>query len=290
MSCRRGTPRNDCSCCKSLAEKVRELYQRCANAIKSINGINPDGANNFDILPGAGIQVNPRANGIEIVATGAAPEDVVKSVNGTTPDADGDVQINTGLLTVNGEAPDADGEFSITAGSGIQINAGTNGIEIENTSQGAIYTGVSPIEVNADNEISLVGWTGEESSDWRKFIVNGKLDKNLILLTKAGYSSYERCYYIPKGFTNSEMGEIRVEGWDNDSSTQTAIQIPLRYLLSNTSATSDVSGNTTNITESNGVITHNDRVSQTSRVNRIGWTSTGGGGYNVLTVKLAWRD
>lgn len=205
MSCRRGVP-DRCSCLNSLAEKVRELWERCANAIKSINGINPDGANNFDILPGAGIQVNPRANGIEIVATGAAPEGLVESVNGISPDEDGDVQINTGLLTVNGEAPDADGEFSISAGSGIQINAGTNGIEIENTSQGAIYTGVSPIDVNADNEISLKDWTKVNDNDWSIYNDGTQTTKELYILISKELSviSSNKCYfhgliYIPKG-------------------------------------------------------------------------------------------
>lgn len=36
-----------------------------------------------------------------------------------------------GIRTVNQIQPDADGDFSISAGTGIQINAGTNGIEIE---------------------------------------------------------------------------------------------------------------------------------------------------------------
>lgn len=178
MSCRRGTPRNDCGCCKSLAEKVRELYQRCANAIKSINGINPDGANNFDILPGAGIQVNPRANGIEIVATGAAPEGMIE--------------------TINNEGPDADGNFSISAGTGIQINAGTNGIEIENTSQGAVYTGISPIEINADNEISLKDWIVYNDTNWSVFKdSDNKITENLILIIAV--ENHTKVYYLPKG-------------------------------------------------------------------------------------------
>ena len=178
MSCRRGTPRNDCGCCKSLAEKVRELYQRCANAIKSINGINPDGANNFDILPGAGIQVNPRANGIEIVATGAAPQGIIE--------------------TINSEGPDSDGNFAITAGSGIQINTGTNGLEIENTSQGAVYTGVSPIAVNADNEISLKEWVEDGGNAWDSYLdQDNNITEDIILITKATY--IEDDIYIPKG-------------------------------------------------------------------------------------------
>lgn len=204
MSCRRGVPKNDCSCCKSLAEKVRELWERAANAIKTINGVQADGVNNFDILPGAGIQVNPRANGIEIVATGASPEGLVQSVNGETPDEDGNVEIDTGLLTVNTIAPDADGEFSITAGSGIQINAGDNGIEIENTSQGAVYTGIAPIQISADNEISLKDFTLADNTQWRTNYVGSDLYTKYDILLQFRVPVYNNIYgdayaFIPKG-------------------------------------------------------------------------------------------
>ena len=178
MSCRRGVP-DRCSYLNSLAEKVRELWERCANAIKSINGINPDGANNFDILPGAGIQVNPRANGIEIVATGAAPEGMIE--------------------TINDIGPDENSNFSISAGSGIQINEGENGIEIENISEGAVYTGVSPIEVNADNEISLKDWEFYDSTDWSIFKdANGRTTEELLIIIRSEYRT-QGIAYIPKG-------------------------------------------------------------------------------------------
>lgn len=210
MSCRRGVPKNDCSCCKSLAEKVRELWERAANAIKTINGVQADGANNFDILPGAGIQVNPRANGIEIVATGAAPQDVVKSVNGETPDEDGNVAIDTGLLTVNTIAPDADGEFSISAGSGIQINAGDNGIEIENTSQGAIYTGEAPIIIDSDNKISLAGFTQVATDAWAQFATGWPFVIQKDLLLQIGDSGTCQTVFLPKGFkfTNNNINIV----------------------------------------------------------------------------------
>lgn len=180
MSCRRGVP-DRCSRLNSLAEKVRELWERCANAIKSINGINPDGANNFDILPGAGIQVNPRANGIEIVNTGALPP-TIDSVE-----------------TINQIAPDANHDFTITAGSGVQINAGTNGIEIENTSQGAIYTGVSPIDVNASNEISIKDFTLHNSNNWNIFEADHKTTTDLLFtITDSSWNHYDMVF-IPKG-------------------------------------------------------------------------------------------
>lgn len=260
MSCRRGTPRNDCGCCKSLAEKVRELYQRCANAIKSINGINPDGANNFDILPGAGIQVNPRANGIEIVATGAAPQDVVKSVNGTTPDADGDVQINTGLLTVNTIAPDADGEFSIAAGSGIQINAGTNGIEIENTSQGAIYTGVSPIQISASNEISFSGWKQHTvNNDWGSYLTGYATKEDILLVFT--YTQQRYAILIPRNsnvdytktntilpFNNGDLISINLGRIFNNNTTFTGSKISNNFALSNDDKILTWTNGSTNLT------------------------------------------
>ena len=199
MSCRRGVKDGDCGCCKSLAAKVRELYQRCANAIKSINGINPDGANNFDILAGAGIQVNPRANGIEIVATGAAPQDVVK--------------------TINTEGPDASGEFTISAGAGIQINAGTNGIEIENISTGTTYTATAPIQIDADNDISLAGWTAHSTSSWSDVVDNGVTTKDILI---TGYDPGSSgisgtCIYIPKGTTTSSYEAFMIYNWSSDS-------------------------------------------------------------------------
>lgn len=178
MSCRRGVKDGDCGCCKSLAAKVRELYQRCANAIKSINGINPDGANNFDILAGAGIQVNPRANGIEIVNTGALP-----------PATDS-------IETINQIAPDADHDFAITAGAGIQINAGTNGIEIENTSQGAIYTATAPIQIDADNDISLKDWT-IHGIDYTDLFDATKTLKDMLIIINTT-SNHRISFFIPK--------------------------------------------------------------------------------------------
>lgn len=221
MSCRRGTPRNDCGCCKSLAEKVRELYQRCANAIKSINGINPDGANNFDILPGAGIQVNPRANGIEIVATGAAPQGMIE--------------------TINNEGPDSDGNFAITAGSGIQINAGTNGFEIENISQGAVYTGVSPVVVNEDNEISLKDWVFYDSTDWSVFKdANGRTTEELLIILRAP-TRIQGIAYIPKGIM-ADIINIQLTGIDSDGPSSGIC--PLKLENSPTIAVSGISVST----------------------------------------------
>ena len=216
MSCRRGVKDGDCGCCKSLAAKVRELYQRCANAIKSINGINPDGANNFDILAGAGIQVNPRANGIEIVNTGALPP-AVDSVE-----------------TINQIAPDANHDFAITAGSGIQINAGTNGIEIENISQGAVYTGISPIQISASNEISLKGWTVYDSTDWSVFKdANRTITEDLILIVATQYHS--KTYYLPKGLVLVASNECQLDiPYTNEPGC--FITVNMDMVLSNNSA------------------------------------------------------
>lgn len=122
-----------------------------------------------------------------------------------------------GIRTVNQIQPDADGEFSITAGTGIQINAGTNGIEIENTSQGAVYTGVSPITINADNEISLDGWN---------FVKNNQFDTiidsdNVFLQDTVFIAGYARSRYdslfIPKG-TTIENSTNLIFNYDQNSS------------------------------------------------------------------------
>lgn len=104
-----------------------------------------------------------------------------------------------GIRTVNQIQPDADGDFSITAGTGIQINAGTNGIEIENISEGAVYTGVSPISVNADNEISLDDWVEVTGNQWAAFKdSNNAITEDLILITKTD-DGIQDDIYIPKG-------------------------------------------------------------------------------------------
>ena len=167
MSCRRGVPKNDCSCCKSLAEKVRELWERAANAIKTINGVQADGANNFDILPGAGIQVNPRANGIEIVATGAMPED-------------------DGIKTINYVQPDEDGDFILRGGTGVDIEEiedeeGINGLEISCTVEAPTYAAGDGIEIE-DDTISLKDWYVYTQQDWSVFVTDDKVNEDVILV------------------------------------------------------------------------------------------------------------
>lgn len=224
MSCRRGIPKNDCSCCRSLAEKVRELWERAANAIKTINGVQADGANNFDILPGAGIQVNPRANGIEIVATGAAPED-------------------DGIKTINYVQPDEDGDFILRGGTGVDIEEiedeeGINGLEISCTVEAPTYTGVSPIEINADNEITFKDWVKDETYQWAKYIEDGKTTTDIIL-EWGGTSSETTFTFIPKGTPSSLSVNIyssaysQIEIWD----------IPLSTLLRDRSSTDRISWN-----------------------------------------------
>lgn len=194
MSCRRGVPKNDCSCCKSLAEKVRELWERAANAIKTINGVQADGANNFDILPGAGIQVNPRANGIEIVNTGAIP-----------PEDDS-------IKTINYVQPDEDGDFILRGGTGVDIEEiedeeGINGLEISCTVEAPTYTGVSPIEISADNEISIKDWV-IHSTDYRDLITSGYTNTEILVVIKdtAGATV---TLYIPKN-TDIQSGELEL--------------------------------------------------------------------------------
>lgn len=151
-----------------------------------------------------------------------------------------------GIRTVNQIQPDADGEFSITAGTGIQINAGTNGIEIENTSQGAVYTGVSPIEVNADNEISLKDWVLYEDNDWSIFVSNYELTEDIAISWSVNLSNfYSQSGYtiIPKG-TSIFAATISKELYtvQNSSLTNTsrigAFVIDLTTLFTNQSTVS----------------------------------------------------
>ena len=107
----------------------------------------------------------------------------VQSVNGELPDQDGDVTVDTGVLTVNGVSPDADGEVTITAGSNITItpDADTNSIEIS-------------ASVPSD-------WNLYNSTDWTNlFDANGKSKYNMIIavyLYSAGITR-QGFIYVPK--------------------------------------------------------------------------------------------
>lgn len=144
MTCRKDVP-GSCSAYCRLKEKVEELWRRAANAIKTINNVQPDGENNLTIEAGDGIQIEDISNGIRITNTGALPpavDDVVKTINYVTPDDEGD--------------------FILRGGTGIDIEEidegeGINGLEISCNVQAPEYTAGDGISIE-DDVISLKGW------------------------------------------------------------------------------------------------------------------------------------
>ena len=168
--------------------QINELWQAVRNKLHSINGVPGDGNGDVKILAGQNVQiVNDQVhNEITISATGGSAEDVVKSVNGELPDQDGDVVIDTGVMTVNSVSPDSDGEITITAGSNITItpDADTNSIEIAASGGGP--------------------WTEDTTYHWAYLVDgNGKTTKEIIIWKQPGSNYSEEMVYIPKGITVS---------------------------------------------------------------------------------------
>ena len=120
----------------------------------------------------------------------------VQSVNGELPDQDGDVTVDTGVLTVNGVSPDADGEVTITAGSNITItpDADTNSIEI--SASGGSLSADAPLEIVNDT-IKLKGWTLYTNTDWSGFVSGGITTEDLYIVSNHDNAIGET--FVPKG-------------------------------------------------------------------------------------------
>ena len=152
------------------------------HCVKAINNVSPDPNGDFAIEAGQNVTITETEYGIEISSTGGSAEDVVKSVNGELPDQNGNVTVDTGVMTVNGVSPDADGEVTITAGSNITItpDAGTNSIEI--SAEGGSPEAVAPIYIDGDGKIAIKGWELVTFTDWSVFRnANGEATEDLLL-------------------------------------------------------------------------------------------------------------
>ena len=113
-----------CGCC-SLKEKLAVLWDRTIGSILKINNVTPDGDGKFEIKAGSNVTISEISNGIEISSAGSV-EDVVKTVNGVSPDADGDVTVDTGLMSIEVASegtvlPDANGKIEILVGANMDI-------------------------------------------------------------------------------------------------------------------------------------------------------------------------
>ena len=176
--------------------QIKQLWTIMRTKLKSINGVPGDGDGDVKILAGTGVTINNDQLHNEITISAAGSDDAVKSVNGTLPDSDGDVAIDTGVLTLNNIAPDSDGDFTISAGSNITITPGTNEIEI--SASGGTPTANEPIYIDGDGKISLRGFTLVSDKNWARYAVSliAQTDLYLVAYNASGLSGEVFC---PKG-------------------------------------------------------------------------------------------
>lgn len=78
---RKGIKNECCDKESYIIQLINSLRDKVTNCINKINGISPDGDNNFNILPGEGISINQENNGIVI---NALEDGDVSSLNGKT--------------------------------------------------------------------------------------------------------------------------------------------------------------------------------------------------------------
>jgi hypothetical protein len=70
----------------SLRDALDQLLVATGTAVKTIEGITPDGSGNFDMVPGTGISLTPQPNGLMVSATSSSgPIDVLKSEMAVAP-------------------------------------------------------------------------------------------------------------------------------------------------------------------------------------------------------------
>lgn len=147
-----------------------------SGTVRSINGISPASlptpgnvvlnASDVGALPST-IDPVETVNGISPDAQGNVNVGTVKSVNGSTPDAQGNVNLPTvaGVTSVNGIGPDAQGNVQIAVGAVNTVNniAPTNG----NVALTASDVGAMSSDVTSGNGVLSSGWTAG-STNWIK--------------------------------------------------------------------------------------------------------------------------
>ena len=182
--------------------QINELWQAVRNKLHSINGVPGDGNGDVKILAGQNVQiVNDQVHN-EITISAAAPADIVKSVNGDLPDQDGDVTVDTGVMTVNGDLPDATGDVTVDTGV-MTINSVTPDADGEITITAGSNITITPDAVNNSIEIAAAGggsteeWTLVTTANWSSYL-NGRVALRDMLLTIKGTYIYDDCL-VPKG-------------------------------------------------------------------------------------------
>lgn len=117
------------------------------HCVKAINNASPDPNGDFTIAAGDNVTITEVQNGIEITAAGGSAEDAVKSVNNLLPDAQGNVNVNVGVLTVNNQTPDAQGNIDIKTINNTSL-LGSGDIAVQ-----------TPLTAGTDYQVPLVSGT-----------------------------------------------------------------------------------------------------------------------------------
>lgn len=88
----------------------------------------------------------PDENGnVEVEAQ--SPSDVVKSVNGETPDSTGAVTVDTGVMTINSTEPDGDGNIDLSTAEPRITYSSTPPYDIQMQPNTLYYLGAAAIQI-----------------------------------------------------------------------------------------------------------------------------------------------
>lgn len=208
-----------------------------SGTVRSINGISPASlptpgnvvlnASDVGALPST-IDPVETVNGISPDAQGNVNVGTVKSVNGSTPDAQGNVNLPTvaGVTSVNGVGPDSQGNVQIAVGAVNSVNnvAPTNG----NVALTASDVGAMSGDVTSGNGVMETGWTAEWAS-WIKIgrVVYVKIRnlKNETGATATGNTVIATGFPIPDSRISDAMFLARKNSNSSDPQTTILLRI-----------------------------------------------------------------
>lgn len=87
-------------------------------------------------------QYTTNGNGVSSLVDTRVMKDnlYIKTINGNTPNDEGDITINTGVLKVNNIVPNSSGNFTLSAGTNAQLASGTNALTINTKNDAFQFT------------------------------------------------------------------------------------------------------------------------------------------------------
>lgn len=126
---------------------------------------------------------------------------IVETVNGTAPDDDGNVQVDTGVMAVNGALPDADGNITVDSG-GVKT---VNDQQPDAAGNVAINVGVLTVNGNAPDATGNITITYDPSENYA--LIEG------LTATKGGNQ------VVPNPFGSGTPCQTQVELSNDDGET-----------------------------------------------------------------------